>query len=126
MTHLPFIVQDLENLGIQLLQKEKLTETKELFIPRLFLLYVSEKDNTALLRQFYDWKQRSVASGNITANDLTFLDLDVSDSPMPYELKCIIVKQEISFCRKNPKYNNVRRLLIDKLTAMQTLSLIHI
>ena len=118
MTNLSNIVQAMESLGIHLLQKGKLNETKKLFIPRLFLLYVSGKDNNALLRQFYDWKQRAVASGNINAYDLTFLDLDETELPMPYELKCIIIKQEISFCRKNPKYNNIRKLLIDKFTAM--------
>ena len=110
------IVQTLEILTNILVNKKKFTEALDLFLPQIFLNYVSGNDISATVKHFFDWQHKAIANGDKHVHELIFLeDLEKLEFPMSVELKCDIIKFEIGYYRRYSKYNNTRRILLDKL-----------
>ena len=114
MSALPDIIQKLQSVGRTLIRKDKLTEAMCLFMPRICLLYICGGDISMDVKEFFDWRQKAIVSGDLKANIITLVDLENSEF-LSDELKSRIIKLEIGYCRRYQKYNNIRCLLIDKL-----------
>ena len=122
MTHLPKLLQYLSSVRHKLLQKNNLKETKKLFIPCMLFLQITDNSPKDLLKNFhFEWKKKITASGELIASDLALADLSESEASLSDLMKRNIIKSEISFLRRYPTCNNIRRLLIDKLRSLKVL-----
>ena len=120
MTQLPNLLQYLSSVRHKLLQKNNLKETKKLFIPCMLFLQMTGDNPKAVLKNFhFEWKQKITASGEHIASDLALADLSESEASLSDMMKRNIIKSEISFLRRYPKCNNIRRSLIDKLRSLK-------
>ena len=127
MTILPKIVRSLNDyLVIKLRQKNSLLDVKELFIPCLLFLQISNKNSYSLFKNFIEWKSKYLFPHDQNDSDLAMIDLSDSECILSDELKRNIIKGEISFLRRyqkyGQKYKRTRRMLIDKLRSLKVSS----
>ena len=119
MAYLPNIAIQLNNLMNKLHQRNRLQDVKKLFIPCLLFLQINNEDTKGLFKTFIDWKQKTMASGGNISRNLNLVDLLESACTLSDVVKSNIIKAEISFYRRYPKYNGTRRMLIDKLRQLK-------